>query len=185
MQKRKKPTVLNSSVAVNHSDSGVKPLGEVGGECQPRLVPCATQLLSVLLHPVCSFINTLSPPRAAAPPPPPPPQYFTAMRCSASAQHDNVDRVSPLLWQYITSSNNNTPIQGFYIYYRPTDSDNDSDYKRDIVEGTLEPTSTRRSLLILPLCHGRFCRWSSRSSLGDLNPGLKFGLLNPGLAEQV
>uniref|UniRef100_A0A8B9LVY7 Cell adhesion associated, oncogene regulated n=1 Tax=Accipiter nisus TaxID=211598 RepID=A0A8B9LVY7_9AVES len=41
-----------------------------------------------------------------------------------------------LKWTYITSSNNNTPIQGFYIYYRPTDSDNDSDYKRDIVEGT-------------------------------------------------
>ncbi|KAM4885726.1 cell adhesion molecule-related/down-regulated by oncogenes [Sylvia borin] len=41
-----------------------------------------------------------------------------------------------LKWTYITSSNNNTPIQGFYIYYRPTDSDNDSDYKRDIVDGT-------------------------------------------------
>ncbi|XP_030394259.1 cell adhesion molecule-related/down-regulated by oncogenes isoform X1 [Gopherus evgoodei] len=41
-----------------------------------------------------------------------------------------------LKWTYITSSNNNTPIQGFYIYYRPTDSDNDSDYKREIVEGT-------------------------------------------------
>eukprot|EP00076_Gallus_gallus_P029486 XP_015153589.1 cell adhesion molecule-related/down-regulated by oncogenes [Gallus gallus] len=41
-----------------------------------------------------------------------------------------------LKWTYITSSNNNTPIQGFYIYYRPTDSDNDSDYKRDVVEGT-------------------------------------------------
>ncbi|NXH18283.1 CDON protein, partial [Bucco capensis] len=41
-----------------------------------------------------------------------------------------------LKWTYITSSNNNTPIQGFYIYYRPTDSDNDSDYKRDTVEGT-------------------------------------------------
>ncbi|XP_075377101.1 cell adhesion molecule-related/down-regulated by oncogenes isoform X2 [Mycteria americana] len=41
-----------------------------------------------------------------------------------------------LKWTYITASNNNTPIQGFYIYYRPTDSDNDSDYKRDIVEGT-------------------------------------------------
>lgn len=41
-----------------------------------------------------------------------------------------------ILLQYITSSNNNTPIQGFYIYYRPTDSDNDSDYKRDIVDGT-------------------------------------------------
>lgn len=41
-----------------------------------------------------------------------------------------------ILFQYITSSNNNTPIQGFYIYYRPTDSDNDSDYKRDVVEGT-------------------------------------------------
>ncbi|XP_058489956.1 cell adhesion molecule-related/down-regulated by oncogenes isoform X1 [Solea solea] len=36
---------------------------------------------------------------------------------------------------YSPSSNNNTPIQGFYIYYRPTDSDNDSDYKRDLVEG--------------------------------------------------
>ncbi|NWT82025.1 CDON protein, partial [Lanius ludovicianus] len=41
-----------------------------------------------------------------------------------------------LKWTYITSSNNNTPIQGFYIYYRPTDSDNDSDYKRDVVDGT-------------------------------------------------
>ncbi|XP_048368276.1 cell adhesion molecule-related/down-regulated by oncogenes [Sphaerodactylus townsendi] len=41
-----------------------------------------------------------------------------------------------LKWTYITSNNNNTPIQGFYIYYRPTDSDNDSDYKRDVVEGT-------------------------------------------------
>ncbi|XP_030622337.1 cell adhesion molecule-related/down-regulated by oncogenes [Chanos chanos] len=38
-------------------------------------------------------------------------------------------------WTYTPSSNNNTPIQGFYIYYRPTDSDNDSDYKRDVVEG--------------------------------------------------
>ena len=37
--------------------------------------------------------------------------------------------------QYIPSSNNNTPIHGFYIYYRPTDSDNDSDYKKDMVEG--------------------------------------------------
>lgn len=37
--------------------------------------------------------------------------------------------------QYNPSSNNNTPIQGFYIYYRPTDSDNDGDYKRDVVEG--------------------------------------------------
>lgn len=37
--------------------------------------------------------------------------------------------------QYSPSSNNNTPIQGFYIYYRPTDSDNDSDYKRDVVVG--------------------------------------------------
>ncbi|POI31291.1 hypothetical protein CIB84_004958, partial [Bambusicola thoracicus] len=46
-----------------------------------------------------------------------------------------------LKWTYITSSNNNTPIQGFYIYYRPTDSDNDSDYKRDVVEGTA-PSST-------------------------------------------
>ncbi|XP_056398103.1 cell adhesion molecule-related/down-regulated by oncogenes isoform X2 [Hyla sarda] len=41
-----------------------------------------------------------------------------------------------LKWTYIPSNNNNTPIQGFYIYYRPTDSDNDSDYKRDVVEGT-------------------------------------------------
>uniref|UniRef100_A0A8C9WSV9 Cell adhesion associated, oncogene regulated n=1 Tax=Scleropages formosus TaxID=113540 RepID=A0A8C9WSV9_SCLFO len=40
-----------------------------------------------------------------------------------------------LRWTYTPSSNNNTPIQGFYIYYRPTDSDNDSDYKRDTVEG--------------------------------------------------
>ncbi|KAM4628100.1 cell adhesion molecule-related/down-regulated by oncogenes isoform 2-T2 [Polymixia lowei] len=40
-----------------------------------------------------------------------------------------------LRWTYTPSSNNNTPIQGFYIYYRPTDSDNDSDYKRDVVEG--------------------------------------------------
>ncbi|XP_037697830.1 cell adhesion molecule-related/down-regulated by oncogenes [Choloepus didactylus] len=39
-----------------------------------------------------------------------------------------------LKWTYIPSSN--TPIQGFYIYYRPTDSDNDSDYKRDVVEGS-------------------------------------------------
>ncbi|XP_028276231.1 cell adhesion molecule-related/down-regulated by oncogenes [Parambassis ranga] len=40
-----------------------------------------------------------------------------------------------LRWTYNPSSNNNTPIQGFYIYYRPTDSDNDSDYKRDVVQG--------------------------------------------------
>lgn len=40
-----------------------------------------------------------------------------------------------LRWTYSPSINNNTPIQGFYIYYRPTDSDNDSDYKRDLVEG--------------------------------------------------
>ena len=40
--------------------------------------------------------------------------------------------------QYSPTSNNNTPIQGFYIYYRPTDSDNDSDYKRDVVEGEWE-----------------------------------------------
>lgn len=40
-----------------------------------------------------------------------------------------------LRWTYSSLSNNNTPIQGFYIYYRPTDSDNDSDYKRDVVEG--------------------------------------------------
>ncbi|KAM9299007.1 cell adhesion molecule-related/down-regulated by oncogenes [Gastrophryne carolinensis] len=41
-----------------------------------------------------------------------------------------------LKWTYIPSNNNNTPIQGFYIYYRPTDSDNDSDYKRDVVDGS-------------------------------------------------
>lgn len=41
----------------------------------------------------------------------------------------------PVPLQYNPSSNNNTPIQGFYIYYRPTDSDNDGDYKRDVVEG--------------------------------------------------
>lgn len=40
-----------------------------------------------------------------------------------------------LKWTYI-HLNNNTPIQGLYIYYRPTDSDNDGDYKRDEVEGT-------------------------------------------------
>nr|XP_037859265.1 brother of CDO isoform X2 [Chlorocebus sabaeus] len=40
-----------------------------------------------------------------------------------------------LKWMYIPASNNNTPIHGFYIYYRPTDSDNDSDYKKDMVEG--------------------------------------------------
>ncbi|XP_035479264.2 cell adhesion molecule-related/down-regulated by oncogenes [Scophthalmus maximus] len=40
-----------------------------------------------------------------------------------------------LRWTYSPTSNNNTPIQGFYIYYRPTDSDNDSDYKRGVVEG--------------------------------------------------
>ncbi|XP_069058883.1 brother of CDO isoform X1 [Pleurodeles waltl] len=40
-----------------------------------------------------------------------------------------------LKWMYTPSSNNNTPIHGFYIYYRPTDSDNDGDYKKDVVEG--------------------------------------------------
>ncbi|XP_071995065.1 brother of CDO isoform X2 [Engystomops pustulosus] len=40
-----------------------------------------------------------------------------------------------LKWMYIPASNNNTPIHGFYIFYRPTDSDNDSDYKKDMVEG--------------------------------------------------
>ncbi|XP_028656291.1 brother of CDO isoform X1 [Erpetoichthys calabaricus] len=39
-----------------------------------------------------------------------------------------------LKWMYGPASNNNTPIHGFYIYYRPTDSDNDSDYKKDVVE---------------------------------------------------
>ncbi|KAM4650640.1 cell adhesion molecule-related/down-regulated by oncogenes isoform 1-T2 [Discoglossus pictus] len=40
-----------------------------------------------------------------------------------------------LKWTYIPANNNNTPIQGYYIYYRPTDSDNDNDYKRDKVDG--------------------------------------------------
>lgn len=40
-----------------------------------------------------------------------------------------------VFFQYVSASNNNTPIHGFYIYYRPTDSDNDSDYKKDVVEG--------------------------------------------------
>ncbi|KAJ8276935.1 hypothetical protein GJAV_G00069540 [Gymnothorax javanicus] len=39
-----------------------------------------------------------------------------------------------LKWTY-TPVKNNTPIYGFYIFYRPTDSDNDSDYKKDVVEG--------------------------------------------------
>ncbi|KAJ8375479.1 hypothetical protein SKAU_G00060590 [Synaphobranchus kaupii] len=39
-----------------------------------------------------------------------------------------------LKWTY-TPINNNTPIYGFYIFYRPTDSDNDSDYKKDVVDG--------------------------------------------------
>ncbi|XP_034025245.1 brother of CDO isoform X2 [Thalassophryne amazonica] len=38
-----------------------------------------------------------------------------------------------LKWTYTPL--NNTPIYGFYIYYRPTDSDNDSDYKKAVVEG--------------------------------------------------
>ncbi|KAM9827746.1 brother of CDO [Neosynchiropus ocellatus] len=38
-----------------------------------------------------------------------------------------------LKWTYTPV--NNTPIYGFYIYYRPTDSDNDSDYKKDVVDG--------------------------------------------------
>uniref|UniRef100_A0A8C9TSZ0 Brother of CDO n=1 Tax=Scleropages formosus TaxID=113540 RepID=A0A8C9TSZ0_SCLFO len=38
-----------------------------------------------------------------------------------------------LKWTY--TPQNNTPIYGFYIFYRPTDSDNDSDYKKDVVEG--------------------------------------------------
>jgi len=28
---------------------------------------------------------------------------------------------------------NSTPIRGFYVFYRPTDSDNDGDYERDVV----------------------------------------------------
>ncbi|KAK6299627.1 hypothetical protein J4Q44_G00296600 [Coregonus suidteri] len=38
-----------------------------------------------------------------------------------------------LKWTY--TAVNNTPVYGFYIFYRPTDSDNDSDYKKDVVEG--------------------------------------------------
>lgn len=53
---------------------------------------------------------------------------------------DNTEAVTDseilLKWTYVPANNNNTPIQGFYIYYRPTDSDNDSDYKRDVVKGT-------------------------------------------------
>ncbi|XP_036602239.1 brother of CDO isoform X1 [Trichosurus vulpecula] len=45
------------------------------------------------------------------------------------------DTTIMLKWVYKSASNNNTPIHGFYIYYRPTDSDNDSDYKKDVVEG--------------------------------------------------
>ncbi|MEE6514687.1 hypothetical protein FKM82_023018 [Ascaphus truei] len=45
------------------------------------------------------------------------------------------DTTIMLKWMYTPASNNNTPIHGFYIYYRPTDSDNDSDYKKDVVEG--------------------------------------------------
>lgn len=37
-----------------------------------------------------------------------------------------------LKWTYTPV--NNTPIHGFYIHYRPTDSDNDSDYKKDVVD---------------------------------------------------
>ncbi|XP_047423981.1 brother of CDO isoform X2 [Mugil cephalus] len=43
------------------------------------------------------------------------------------------DTTIMLKWTYTPV--NNTPIYGFYIYYRPTDSDNDSDYKKDVVEG--------------------------------------------------
>lgn len=45
------------------------------------------------------------------------------------------DTAIMLRWTYSPATSNNTPIQGFYIYYRPTDSDNDSDYKKDIVDG--------------------------------------------------
>ncbi|MGH0177105.1 UNVERIFIED_CONTAM: hypothetical protein FKN15_011096 [Acipenser sinensis] len=49
-----------------------------------------------------------------------------------------------LKWMYTSSFNNNTPIHGFYIYYRPTDSDNDSDYKKDVVEARRYPRTTAR-----------------------------------------
>ncbi|XP_066566986.1 cell adhesion molecule-related/down-regulated by oncogenes isoform X2 [Amia ocellicauda] len=65
--------------------------------------------------------------------------HFTS-RPIAGPHISSTDAVSDtqiiLRWTYTPSSNNNTPIQGFYIYYRPTDSDNDSDYKRDVVEGS-------------------------------------------------
>uniref|UniRef100_A0A8C4QII1 Fibronectin type-III domain-containing protein n=1 Tax=Eptatretus burgeri TaxID=7764 RepID=A0A8C4QII1_EPTBU len=37
-----------------------------------------------------------------------------------------------LKWMY-TPDVNSTPIRGFYVFYRPTDSDNDGDYERDVV----------------------------------------------------
>uniref|UniRef100_A0A8C5MUU4 Cell adhesion associated, onco regulated n=1 Tax=Leptobrachium leishanense TaxID=445787 RepID=A0A8C5MUU4_9ANUR len=52
-----------------------------------------------------------------------------------------------LKWTYTPSHNNNTPIQGFYIYYRPTDSDNDSDYKRDVVAAGTKQRHLIRDLL--------------------------------------
>ncbi|KAF2980183.1 hypothetical protein EK904_012431 [Melospiza melodia maxima] len=66
-----------------------------------------------------------------------PPEAPIILSPPQTPKPDSYSLVLKILLQYITSSNNNTPIQGFYIYYRPTDSDNDSDYKRDIVDGTV------------------------------------------------
>uniref|UniRef100_UPI00358E790B cell adhesion molecule-related/down-regulated by oncogenes-like n=1 Tax=Myxine glutinosa TaxID=7769 RepID=UPI00358E790B len=41
-----------------------------------------------------------------------------------------------LKWMY-TPDVNSTPIRGFYVFYRPTDSDNDGDYERDVVTSDL------------------------------------------------
>ncbi|XP_028822916.1 brother of CDO isoform X2 [Denticeps clupeoides] len=48
--------------------------------------------------------------------------------------NDAINETSIILkWTYTPVSN--TSIYGFYIFYRPSDSDNDSDYKRDVMEG--------------------------------------------------
>lgn len=56
------------------------------------------------------------------------------LRDAAFAAADGRRDAASLLFPQYTPVNN-TPIYGFYIYYRPTDSDNDSDYKKDVVEG--------------------------------------------------
>lgn len=77
-----------------------------------RKVPCWVFLMSHPIYPPCSSPSTIWSTDISA--------NFCSPSCSL---------------QYIPASNNNTPIHGFYIYYRPTDSDNDSDYKKDVVEG--------------------------------------------------